>query len=130
MRALLEMWTHLVIRWVVGHNALILSQEGLSMSGRTPVSSDRGASEDRESESSAGDATAALGPVPPPPAPSAASGATTDRMTAIDVEKPDADGDDGTTRVTATFRPDGRVLTAARRAVHGVGKLAVEGFVV
>lgn len=100
------------------------------MSGRTPVSSDRGASEDRESESSAGDATTALGPVPPPPAPSAASGATTDRMTAIDVEKPDADGDDGTTRVTATFRPDGRVLTAARRAVHGVGKLAVEGFVV
>ena len=100
------------------------------MSGRTPVSSDRGASEDRESESSAGDATAALGPVPPPPAPSAASGATTDRMTAIDVEKPDADGDDGTTRVTATFRPDGRVLTATRRAVCGVGKLAVEGFVV
>ena len=99
------------------------------MSGRTPVSSDRGASEDRESESSAGDATAALGPVPLPPAPSAASGATTDRMTAIDVEKPDADGDDGTTRVTATFRPDGRVLMIARRAVRGVGKLAVEGSV-
>ena len=104
MRALLEMWTHLAIRWVVGHNALILSQEGLSMSGKTPVSSDRGVSEDRESESSAGDATAALGPAPLPSAPSAASGATTDRMTAIDVEKPDADGDDGTTRVTATFR--------------------------
>lgn len=39
-----------------------------------------------------------------------ALGAATDRITAIDVEKPDVDGDDDTARVTATFRLDGQKL--------------------
>ncbi|WP_273165880.1 hypothetical protein [Actinomyces israelii] len=39
-----------------------------------------------------------------------ALGAATDRITAINVEKPDVDGDDDTARVTATFRLDGQKL--------------------
>lgn len=39
-----------------------------------------------------------------------ALGAATTRITSIDVEKPDVDSDDDTTRVTATFRLDGQKL--------------------